>query len=280
MLVTDEEGFPVPGAAVTFSVIGGGGLFVDPTTGRASASEITVLSCVGGEEKGPCASLKPGEAVATLQLGRLTSEIPYYTCEAPFTCTCPEGEEDCDHDEAEIGYATQVGMNLVTASSGAVVLAEPFTAFGFPERPPVEDKPGEFWVHLSLAAPPASNPVNLTVADRLALRVTDRFGNPISNKILKVAYEGPPELMPLPAGHSYLRTATSTPGHVLRAFDYAKCIESTPSVIWGECAGESGGRPDALVQRGCLRLPDCRRQPLELLQVQLSALRLRRWSAG
>ena len=239
VLVTDEEGFPVPGAAVTFSVIGGGGLFVDPTTGRASASEITVPSCVGGEEKGPCASLKPGEAIATLQLGRLTSEIPRYTCEAPFKCTCPEGEEDCDHDAAEIGYATQVGLNLVTAWSGAVVLAEPFTAIGFPDRPPVEGAPGEYWVHIGLAAPPTYNPVNLTVADRLAISVTDRFGNPVSNKVLRVAYEGPPEPGPLPPNASRLRETTATPGHVLRARDYSRCLETAPSVIWGECAGEA-----------------------------------------
>ena len=90
VLVTDEAGFPVPGAPVSFSVIGGGGTLVDPATGRASASEITVLSCAGGETDGPCASLKPGEAVAVLRLGRKTGEIPRYTCEEPFTCTCPE----------------------------------------------------------------------------------------------------------------------------------------------------------------------------------------------
>jgi RHS repeat-associated protein len=272
VLATDENGFPVPGAAVTFSVIGGGGLFVDPTTGRASASEITVPSCVGGEKEGPCASLKPGEAVATLQLGRLTSEIPYYTCESPFTCTCPPGQDDCDRDRNGIGYATQVGMNLVTVSSGAVVLAEPFSAFGFPERPPVEGKPGEVWVHVSLAASPASNPVNLTVADRLSLRVTDRFGNPISNKILKVAYEGPPELMPLPAGHSYLRTATSTPGRVLRAFDYAKCIESTPSVIWGECAGEADGVQARSSSAGAFFFPVVGDSPLSYYKFNVGTL--------
>ena len=69
-----------------------------PPPPAPSASEITVLACAGGETKGPCASLKPGEAVATLRLGRKTGEIPRYTCEEPFSCTCPSGEDDCDRD--------------------------------------------------------------------------------------------------------------------------------------------------------------------------------------
>jgi RHS repeat-associated protein len=241
VLVTDEEGFPVPEAAVTFSVIGGAGVLVDPATGRASAEEITVLSCAGGEEKGPCASLKPGEAVASLRLGQRTGEIPRYTCEAPFTCTCPVGEEDCSADAAGVGYTTQVGLNLVTASSGAVVLAEPFTAIGFPERVPVEGTPGAIRVFMGLAVPPQYNPVNLTVPDRLALSVADRHGNPISNVAVDVAFEGPPELGPPPAGGSLFREATETPGHVLRLSDYERCVETNPSVIWGECPGEDLG---------------------------------------
>ena len=110
VLVTDEAGFPVPGAPVTFSVIGGGGTLVDPATGRASVSEITVLSCSGGEKEPPCASLKPGEAVAILRLGRKTGEIPRYTCEEPYTCTCPEVGE-CNREQ--VGNRTQVGLNLV-----------------------------------------------------------------------------------------------------------------------------------------------------------------------
>ena len=89
VLVTDEDGFPVPGAPVTFSVIGGGGRSSIPLRAGPSAQEVTVLSCAGGEKDEPCASLKPGEAVAVLQLGRHTGEIPRYLCEEPFTCTCP-----------------------------------------------------------------------------------------------------------------------------------------------------------------------------------------------
>jgi RHS repeat-associated protein len=238
VLVTDAEGFPVPGAAVTFSVIGGGGTLVDPATGRASADTVTVLSCAGGEEERLCAELKPGEAVATLRLGRLTGEMPHYTCEEPFTCTCPPGEEDCDRDQ--VGYATQVGLNLVTASSGGTVLAEPFTAIGYPERPPVEGSPGAIQVHVRFGPSIESNPVNLTVVDRLVMLVGDRHGNPISNIWMSAAYEGPPELGPAPPGGILFRNEpTNTPGHVLRARDYARCVETSPSVIWGQCPREA-----------------------------------------
>jgi RHS repeat-associated protein len=237
VLATDEDGFPVPGAPVTFSVIGGGGRLVDPATGRSSASEITVLSCAGGETMAPCASLKPGEAVATLRLGRTTGEIPLYTCEEPFTCTCPPGEDGCDRDT--VGHTTQVGLNLVAARSGDVELPEPFTAVAFPEKKPVEGVPGAIQVFVGLAAPPVYNPVNLTVADRMALSVTDRHGNPLSNVLMRVAYEGPPELGPPPPGGSLFRGVTQTPGHVLRAQDYGRCLETTPSVLWGQCPGEA-----------------------------------------
>ena len=148
-----------------------------------------------------------------LRLGRKTGEIPRYTCEEPFTCTCPEVGE-CDRDS--VGYTTQVGMNLVAVRSGDVELAEPFTTFGFPETKPVEGVPGAIQVFVGLASPPVYNPVNLTVVDRMALFVTDRHGNPISNVLMSVAYEGPPELGPPPPGGSLFRGATQTPGHVLR----------------------------------------------------------------
>jgi hypothetical protein len=56
---------------------------------------------------------------------------------------------------------------------------------------------------------------------------------------MKVTFRAPPVLGPPPPGASLFREATATPGHVLRAFDYAKCIKTTPSVIWGQCAGEA-----------------------------------------
>lgn len=234
VLVTDAEGFPVPGVPVTFSVLGGGGVLVDPATGRATATEVTVFSCTGEEEEGPCVTLRPGEAVASLTLGIRTDAIPRFTCEEPFTCTCPSAGE-CDRDA--VGYATQVGMNLVTARSGSVALAEPFTAFGYPERLPADG--GGFQVFMTLQSPPRYNPVNLTVVDRLALSVTDRHGNPLSNVLTRVSFDGPPVLGPAPPGGSLLREATTTPGHVLDAHDYERCVSSHPSVVWGECPGEA-----------------------------------------
>jgi RHS repeat-associated protein len=236
VLVTDESGSPVPGAPVTFSVIGGGGTLVDPATDRASASEITVLSCVGGEKEEPCASLKAGEATAVLRLGRTTGEIPRYVCEEPYTCTCPEVGE-CNREE--VGYTTRVGMNLVTARSGDVDLAEPFTTFGFPEKRPADGRPGVFWAYVGLAAPPVLNPVNLTVVDRMALFARDRHGNPLSNVLMSVSFEGVPVLGPPPKGWSLYRGVTETPGHVLRAEDYVRCSKEAPSVIWGQCPGEA-----------------------------------------
>ncbi len=235
VLVTDEEGFPVPGAAVTFSVLAGGGELVDPSTGRPTADDVSTFSCAGGEDQGPCATLKAGEAVVTLRLGSRTDIVPRYTCEEPFTCTCPEGEV-CDPDD--YGYATQVGMNLVTARSGAVTLADPFTSFGFPEKLPAPDGEG-----IQVLVSPASafdyNPVNLTVVDQLGLRVTDRHGNPLSNIRTQVAFRGPPELGPVAPGSSLYREATTTPGHVLRSHDYQSCVATHPSVIWGQCANEA-----------------------------------------
>ena len=46
-------------------------------------------------------------------------------------------------------------------------------------------------------------------------------------------------LGPPPPGGSLFRPATTTPGHVLRERDYARCLQDTPSVIWGECPGEA-----------------------------------------
>ena len=252
VLVTDEAGFPAPGAPVTWSVIGGGGTLVDPATGRASASEITVLSCAGGETVEPCRSLKPGEAVATLRLGKRTGEIPFFTCEEPFTCTCPVGEA-CDRER--VGYTTQIGMNLVTVRSGSAEVSEPFTSFGYPERPPAPGVPGAILVFVRLAKPPVYNLVNLTVVDRMALAVEDRHGNPISNVRMSVSFEGPPKLSTPVPGVSLMRPATTTPGHVLRERDYARCLETTPSVVWGQCPGEAESVVVASSSRGASVYP-------------------------
>ena len=236
VLVTDENGYPVPGALVTFSAIGGGGVLVDPETGRAGGSEVSVYTCRGGEKVGSCHSLNPGEAVAVLQLGEHTNEIPRYVCEEPYTCTCP-ATGDCDPDV--VGHATQVGMNLVSVRSGAAIVHEPFTAFALPERPPVPGVEGAFRVVVGLATPPQRNPVNLGVPDRLSLKVTDRFDNPVSNVLIRVAYRPLPVLGTPPAGGSLLRGATTTPGHVVRPHDYETCLSRAPSVIWGDCPGEA-----------------------------------------
>ena len=60
VLVTDENGYPVPGALVTFSAIGGGGVLVNPETGRAGGSEVSVYTCRGGEKVGSVPLAEPG----------------------------------------------------------------------------------------------------------------------------------------------------------------------------------------------------------------------------
>ncbi|MGD8895882.1 MAG: transglutaminase domain-containing protein, partial [Acidobacteriota bacterium] len=236
VLVTDEEGYPVPSAPVTFRVLAGGGHLVDPGTGRADTTEVTVLSCDGGEDVEPCASLEPGEAVVSLRLGTRTDVVPRYVCEEPFTCTCPESE-DCDPND--VGYATQVGMNLVTAGSGNVTLGDPFTAFGFPERLTESSEPEIILGFLAPQMPFHYNPVNLTIANWLYLGFNDRHGNPISNIQLQVSFRPDPVLGPVAPGSSHYREATTTPGHVLNYEDYTRCTAIHPSVIWGQCPDEA-----------------------------------------
>jgi len=240
VLVTDEQGYPVPGAPVTFTVLGGGAELRDPATGRASANEVTVLSCAADALVEPCKSLKPGEAVAFLRLGRKTSLIPRFFCEDGLRCTCPEGEI-CE--PASLDHFTQVGVNLVTARAGAVVLAEPFTAIGMPDDR--FDGQNRF-VDVALGTAPQFPPfANLTVPDRLNVAVTDQHGNPISNASIRIAFRPPPTLIPAPPGKSLLRGPTTTPGHILKPADYERCVAQSPSVVYGQCPGEA----EAVVQR-------------------------------
>jgi len=195
---------------------------------------VTVLSCAGGEPRGPCAGLKAGEAPATLRLGRSTKLVPRYYCEDGLECECPEGQE-CDPEGLD--SPTQVGLNLVTAWSGNAILGEPFLAFAEPDY----RFDGTYrWVEIDLLAPPRHGWIlNLAVADRLALSVGDQHGNPISNADIVVKYRPDPIQAPPPPGWSLLRGPTTTPGRVLKPKDYLRCIETTPSVLYGECPGEA-----------------------------------------
>ena len=258
----------MPGAAVTFSVIGGGGTLVDPASGRPTDKRgHGPAPAPGARKRGPLRHAQARRGGGDTAPREADRRVPRFTCEEPFTCTCPEGEE-CDPDDP-VGYTTQVGMNLVTARSGGRSLADPFTAFGFPEKLPVEEGRASrsSWAWRSA---PQYNPVNLTVADRLALRVTDRHGNPLSNVRTQVAFRRPararsgrPRVEPLPRGHDHagararerrLRRAASRP---------------TPPSSGASAPDEARGGRHPLVERGRLRLPDPGRQPLELLLLRL-----------
>src|SRR4029079_13681057 len=94
-LVTDQAARPVEGGRVTFRVLGGGGALADPVTFEPR-DELQV------------AADARGKASAYFLLGKKTDPIPRYL---QF-----EGDE----------FATQAGMNVVTASAGGLVLEEPF----------------------------------------------------------------------------------------------------------------------------------------------------------
>ena len=61
---------------------------------------------------------------------------------------------------------------------------------------------------------------------------------------MSVAFEGPPELGPPPPGGSLFRAATTTPGHVLRESDYARCQRDDALGHLGPVPGRGRGRDD------------------------------------
>lgn len=235
VLVTDVDGYPVPNALVTFSVLGGGGVLIDPATGRPGTGELAVRSCAGGESSGPCLSLRPGEAVALLHMGERTDLIPRYMCAEGYRCECPAGETCRPEDLAN---SDQVGVNLVSVRSGAASLPEPFASFGRPDY----QFDGTF-VHFFLKFKSERRQgwlANMSVPDWIALDVSDQHGNPLSNVAIRVAFHGPPLQQPPPPPFvTHARPATTTPGHVLKPEDYRRCREQSGAVIWGRCPGEA-----------------------------------------
>jgi RHS repeat-associated protein len=215
VLVNDKKGLRVPKAPVTFQVIGGGGTLVDPVSG-AEGPAITVLSNARGE------------AEVTLKLGKSTSEIPRFAClrADPESCSA----------ENEI-YSTQVGLNLVTASSGNALLPEPFLAYAKPD----DRFDGSFiYANLSFKVTPQCCGVwNRTVAGLLAINTLDPYQNPISNFRVRFAYEAPPVVGdPGPGWYVSRPEPTETKAQLLSLNNYVRCIERTPSPSLGDCSGE------------------------------------------
>jgi len=212
--VSDAEGQLVRAANVTFTVIGGEGVLVDPVD-RTFKGEVVVRS----DDR--------GEASVTLRVGTNTSLIPRFTCLTErWDCT-QEGR-----------YLTQVGLNLVTARAGAVGLAEPFIGVGFPD-----DKfDGTLMTATSLDVTSTASPTawyNLSVADRVMVTARDPYRNPISNFPIRFAFRPPPLPDTPPPGTSRLGGPTNTPGRLLRPPDYEACVNLIPSPAWGQCAREA-----------------------------------------
>jgi RHS repeat-associated protein len=211
--VTDTEGQLVLGANVVFTVIGGEGGLRDPVDGTFK-SELVVLS----DDR--------GEASVTLRLGTNTSLIPRFTCLTE--------RWDCTQEDR---YLTQVGLNLVTARAGNVVLAEPFTGVGLPD----DKYDGEFiYAFLEATSTESESPwYNLSVADRPMVTARDGYKNPISNFAIRFAFRPPPVPDTPRAGTSRLSEPNDSPGKLLKPKDYEQCLTLTPSPAYGQCAGET-----------------------------------------
>jgi RHS repeat-associated protein len=203
VLVTDEAGQPIEGAQVTFRVLGGGGLLVDPVTGDPSDS-LTV------------AANAHGEASAPFLLAKKTDPIPRYLLF--------EGDE----------FATQAGMNVVTATAGRLTLEEPFLSFALPDDQfDGDNRHATITNHsLNLFCAP------LGACGPLRFEVNDQHGNPLSNIPLTFTYKPLPTQWQLPEGEVWLKPPTTTPLHLLKQADFAKCLDEHDNPRWGTCEGE------------------------------------------
>jgi transglutaminase-like putative cysteine protease len=211
--VMDGKGHPVSRASVTFTAYGGG-YFTDRANGTSLGPQATAYSDANGI------------ASATLALGKLTSAIPRYF----------QGAND--------EFATQVGMNEVTASVGNVVTPQPFTAVAFPDYEVEHGRdadPTSWIVHLTLRSWTSVPFPNLTVPTLLWVDVKDQWENPISNKPIRFSQRSVAvdDVQPDYPGYSVMSTPTTTPGHVLTLSQFLKCQSDNVSVRYGECEGEA-----------------------------------------
>ncbi len=204
VLVTDADGFAVKGAQVTFQVLGGGGSLLDPA--GVPAGDVTRVF-----------SNERGEAEAGLVLGKLTGEIPRFFLE--------EGDT----------YATQVGLNLVSAYAGGVAVDEPFSAFGRPDDRFDGTRHADIkWQSITRMTLNG----RLEAAGNMNVAVTDQHGNPISNVPVVFRYVAPPEQSTPPPGWHHMSGPTMTPGTLLSRADYRSCVQTNPHPITGDCPGE------------------------------------------
>ncbi|MBI5633298.1 MAG: hypothetical protein HZA15_07475, partial [Nitrospirae bacterium] len=144
VFVQDKQGVPVQGAKVTFRVVAGGGNFGKNALG-APQDKIEVTTG------------KNGIAKTKYFLGLYTSDNPLYT-------------KLSEKDE----FITQIGLNLVTATTGNIGIQPPFNAYG---RPDIEG-PGKNII--GVFGNQSETLVNSPVGN-LVGKVVDRYGNPLSN---------------------------------------------------------------------------------------------------
>jgi hypothetical protein len=207
VLATDGAGYALPNVWVTFTVIGGGGVLVDPA-GKGQGAELSVRTD------------EDGVAAVTMVLGKRTDEIPRFLL---------PGRSD--------EYATQSGLNLVTARAELARLDEPFSALSLPDNR--IDSTGTSYADLVLRTGlDAGWSANLRVAGLLSIGVQDPYGNPLSNFAIRVAYH-PPARASSRSGYIPLRGPNDSPAGALAPKDYERCAAVAPIVLKDECPGEA-----------------------------------------
>jgi hypothetical protein len=212
VLVTDEQGQRVARATVTFAVLGGDGELIDPVSGSPAGSQVTALS-----------NDRAGRGEAPPRQEHVPD--PRFACFEPSGCST----------ETE-SYATQVGLNVVTAYAGPAILSEPFYAYSKPDdRHPDGGRGAYLNITTGFDRPGVHN---LRVITLLNVYASDQFRNPISNFGIRFAYKGPPIGDP-PPGYERARPVTEDPGALLKLRDYKACSDRTIVVRKGECAGEA-----------------------------------------
>ena len=189
VLVADINGLPVKGANVTFRVIAGGGNFGKNLLQQPQ----TTLEVKTGRD---------GVAKAQFFLGTKTYDNPVYKKLA-----------------AQDEYLTQIGLNLVTAATGSIVIQQPFNLYGVPDAPFEIKK-----IYGDGAVGMANNP-----AGGLLVRVVDKYGNPISNREVRMKTVG---IQPRYAG-----TVLPPQPRGVQFYDRQTCANVYP--LYGDCPSKT-----------------------------------------
>jgi RHS repeat-associated protein len=242
VVVTDTEGVPVKGATVHFSTSPGtgDGYFIDDVTGHPVLPVLNTDSTVSYAQTDAVSDAR-GHATATFVAGTKTNVIPRFIRN--------DGEE----------FATQVGLNLISASSGAIILDQPFQEIAFPDYRTGPQGQGVVSadIHLKHWDLPASGTLDtifmstvLTAVDNPSVLLTDQYDNPISN--VSVTFKADPvvdffdvnKFVSPPAPNTGWYSARDqvvsslTPGALLKSGDFIKCMQDQGSIRRAQCDKE------------------------------------------